>query len=60
MRLADAYCVKQVAKGYLQERDACKERAADYIEAVYDKCGKDFSPLSDERNAKYKSITQIL
>ena len=60
MRMADAYCVKQVAKGYLSERDACKERAAEYVDAVWEKCGHDFSPLSDERNTKYKSITQIL
>ena len=60
MWMADTYCVKHIAKGYLQERDACAEKALEYVDAVWDKCGHDFSPISDEKSHGMKSITEIL
>ena len=60
MKEADEYCVKDLAAGYLKEKQSCASRAEKYIDSVWDICSKDFAPLNDQRVEKLRSLTSII
>ena len=59
-KVANEFCVKDLAIEHLKERSKCEDKADRYVDYIFEKCKADLAPMNQIKANKLKSFTDIM